>query len=79
MIPAENVEDLMLREDVVDAVAVGKFHIHPVASIEQGIEILTGVAAGQRGSDSRFEPHTCFALVDARLRDMAQTLKEYQS
>src|ERR1700687_2816135 len=79
MIPAENVEDLMLREDVVEAVAAGQFHIHPVASIEQGIEILTGVAAGQRGSDGRFEPHTCFALVDARLRDMAQTLKEYQS
>jgi ATP-dependent Lon protease len=78
MIPAENVEDLMLREDVVDAVAAGKFHIHPVATIEQGIEILTGVAAGQRGSDGRFEAHTCFALVDARLRDMAQTLKEYE-
>src|SRR6201993_196826 len=42
MIPASNVEDLMLREDVLDAVAAGKFHIWPVGKIEEGIEVLTG-------------------------------------
>ena len=47
LIPVENVEDLMLRDDVIEAVAAGKFHVHPVARIEEGIEILTGVAAGQ--------------------------------
>ncbi len=78
IIPSENVEDLMLREDVVEAVAAGRFHIHPVASVEQGIEILTGVRAGQRGAEGTFEPDTCYALVDQRLREMAKTLKEFE-
>ena len=47
LIPAENVEDLMLRDEVIDAVAKKKFHIYPVATIGQGIEILTGVRAGK--------------------------------
>ena len=46
MMPASNVEDLMLREDILDAVAAGKFHVWPVAKIEEGIEILTGMTAG---------------------------------
>src|SRR5260370_704344 len=73
IIPSENVEDLMLREDVVEAVAAGRFHIHPVASVEQGIEILTGVRAGQRGAEGTFEPDTCYSLVDQRLRRIAKT------
>ncbi|HYB62137.1 MAG TPA: AAA family ATPase [Methylomirabilota bacterium] len=48
IIPSENVEDLMLRDDVIDAVIAGKFHIYPVATVEQGIAILTGVKAGAR-------------------------------
>ena len=43
LIPAENVDDLMLRDDVIEAVAKGQFHLYPVATVEQGIEILTGV------------------------------------
>ncbi len=78
LIPAENVEDLMLRDDVVEAVAQGKFHVLPVTTIEEGIEILTGVAAGKRDSAGRFEPGTVFALVDQRLRQMAETLREYE-
>ena len=78
MIPSENIEDLMLREDVLEAVAAGKFHVFPVSAIEQGIEILSGVCAGCRGSDGSFEPGTIFALVDTRLRDMANTLKEFE-
>jgi lon-related putative ATP-dependent protease len=78
MIPIENVDDLMLREDVIEAVTAGRFHIHPVASIAQGIEILTGVKAGARGTDDKFEPDTVFALADTRLHQMAQTLHEYE-
>jgi ATP-dependent Lon protease len=78
LIPAENVEDLMLREDVIDAVAVGQFHVWPVARIEEGIEILTGVRAGTRGPDGKFEEATVFALVDARLRELAMTMKEFE-
>ena len=78
LIPAENVEDLMLRDEVIDAVRKGQFHIYPVATIEQGIEILTGVCAGKRIPSGRFEPDSLFAKADARLGQMAATLREYE-
>jgi len=78
MMPDSNVEDLMLREDILDAVSAGKFHIWPVAKIEQGIEILTGTMAGQKNADGKYDPGTVFALMDDRLRDMAKTLKEFE-
>ena len=78
MMPESNVEDLMLREDVLEAVATGKFHIWPVAKVEQGIEILTGAAAGQRNGDGTFEAGTVSALIDERLREMAKTMKEFE-
>jgi lon-related putative ATP-dependent protease len=78
LIPAENVEDLMLRDEVIDAVAKKKFHIYPVATIEQGIEILTGVRAGKRGKTRKFEPGSVFAAVDSRLREMADTLRRFE-
>jgi len=68
----------MLREDVLEAVATGKFHIWPVAKVEQGIEILTGAAAGQRNGDGTFEAGTVSALIDERLREMAKTMKEFE-
>src|SRR5438309_712203 len=76
-IPAANVEDLMLREDLLEAVAAKKFHVWPVARIEQGIELLTGVPAGNRNGDGTFAAGTAFALLDARLAEMAEALKEY--
>ncbi|HUL15439.1 MAG TPA: AAA family ATPase [Terriglobales bacterium] len=78
LIPASNVEDLMLREDLLDAVATKKFHIWPVARIEQGIEILSGSAAGRKNGDGTFDAASVFAKVDARLKDMARTLKEFE-
>ncbi len=78
MIPAANVEDLMLREDVLEAVKSGKFHIWPIGRVEQGVELLTGIRAGQRNGDGGFEKGTVFALVDQRLREMAETLKEFE-
>ena len=78
LMPASNVEDLMLRDDVLEAVAAGKFHIWPVAKVEEGVEILTGLAAGRKNGDGTFEPATVFALVDERLRDMAKTMKEFE-
>jgi predicted ATP-dependent protease len=78
MIPESNVEDLMLREDVLDAVAAGQFHIWPVAKVEQGIDLLTGVAAGNKNGEGTFELGTVFALMDERLREMAKTLKEFE-
>src|ERR1700681_3632983 len=79
MIPSENIEDLMLRDDVIEAVAAGKFHILPVTSLEEGIEILTGVKAGRRDAKGAFEPDTVYAHVDRRLYEMATTLKSFES
>lgn len=78
MIPQANVEDLMLREDVLDTVASGKFHIWPIARVEQGVELLTGKPAGQRNGSGKFEDGTVFARVDDRLRDMARMMKEFE-
>jgi len=78
LIPAENVDDLMLRDDVIDAVAKGRFHIYPVGTVEQGIEILTGVRAGQRDASGKFQDGTLFSKVDARLRSMADALHSYE-
>ncbi|MFI5098064.1 MAG: Lon protease family protein [Candidatus Acidiferrales bacterium] len=78
MIPAANVEDLMLREDVLEAVKIGKFHIWPIGRVEQGVELLIGIRAGQRDGDGGFEKSTVFAMVDQRLREMAKTMKEFE-
>jgi predicted ATP-dependent protease len=78
MMPESNVEDLMLREDVLEAVAAGKFHVWPVGKVEQGIELLTGMAAGKKNGDGKFEPGTVLALIDERLHAMARTLKEFE-
>jgi predicted ATP-dependent protease len=78
MMPESNVEDLMLREDVLEAVTAGKFHVWPVSKIEQGIEILTQTVAGQKNGEGKFEAGTVFALMDERMRHMARTLKEFE-
>ncbi len=77
MIPLSNVDDLMLREDVLDAVARGKFHIWPIARVEQGVELLTGTPAGVRSGSGKFDQGTVFARVDERLRDMARMMKDF--
>lgn len=75
LIPAANRENLMLREDVVEAVREGRFHIYLVKHIDEGIEILTGVPAGERGPDGSFPEGTIHGKVAARLKEMAAQLK----
>jgi lon-related putative ATP-dependent protease len=77
LIPAENVEDLMLRDEVIEAVAKGHFHIYPVATIEQGIEILTGVHAGKNRASGKFDPDSVFARANTRLGQMASAMKDF--
>ncbi len=77
LIPESNVRNLMLKEEVVEAVKKGKFHIFSVRTINEGIEILTGVKAGERQPDGTFEEDTINYKVDKRLKAMAETLKEY--
>jgi lon-related putative ATP-dependent protease len=68
MIPAANVNNLMLRKDVVEAVDQGRFHVWQVSTIEQGIEVLTGVPAGQVDEHFQFPPDTVFGAVQAKLK-----------
>ncbi len=77
LIPATNVKHLMLHSRVVDAVKDGKFHIYPVETIDRGIEILTGVAAGARGPDGRFPEDTINHKVEARLIELAETRRAF--
>ncbi len=77
MIPESNVQNLMLKEEVLDAVKAGQFNIYSVKSIDEGIEVLTGTKAGQRKVDGTYEEGTVNFLVDKALREMADKLKEY--
>ncbi|MCP2619492.1 glutamate--tRNA ligase [Candidatus Aminicenantes bacterium AC-335-K20] len=77
IIPEKNVKDLMLRDDVIQAVKEGKFHIYPIKTIDEGIEILTGVKAGKRKPDGTFEKGTVNYLVDKTLREFAEQWKEF--
>jgi lon-related putative ATP-dependent protease len=71
LIPASNVKNLMLRRDVVDAVAAGKFQVYPVENVDQGIEILTGVPAGTRDAVGQFPAGTINFRVERRLSEFA--------
>ncbi len=79
MIPHQNAGDLMLRKDVVEAVASGKFHIYPVQTIDQGITILTGVAAGEKGPDGTYPAETVNFRVDERLQELAQKMRMFEA
>ncbi len=81
IVPAANVPNLMLREDVADAVAAGQFHIYPVRTIDEGIELLTGIPAGERGPDGAaphgaYPPDSVNGRIEGRLRDLAEKNKE---
>jgi len=72
ILPADNVVNLMLDDEVIQAVAQGRFHIHPVTTVEEAMEILTGRPAGVRGPDGTFPEGSLYARVDARLARLAQ-------
>ena len=78
VIPASNVQNLMLKEELVEAGKAGKFRIYPVRTIDEGIEVLTGVEAGVRRKDGNFREGTVNYLVDRRLKEMAEKLREFQ-
>jgi predicted ATP-dependent protease len=75
MIPSRNVRNLMLRADVVEAVRGGCFHVYAVSSIDEGIELLTGVAAGLR-IDGCYPPGSVNALVEEKLRSYADKMRK---
>jgi lon-related putative ATP-dependent protease len=77
IIPHQNIKNLMLRKDVIEAVEKGQFHIYPVNNIDQGIEILTGIKAGKAKKDGSFEEGTLNFLVDEELQRLAQSWKTF--
>jgi len=77
LIPAANVKHLMLDRRVVEAAGAGRFRIHAVETIAQGIEILTGMPAGERGADGAFPDGTINHLVEARLIQLAEARRAF--
>ncbi|MGI6318905.1 MAG: AAA family ATPase [Firmicutes bacterium] len=68
IIPHQNIINLMLDEEVVEAVREGKFHIYAVKTVEEGMEILTGMPAGERGEDGKYPAGTINYLVEQKLK-----------
>jgi len=77
VIPASNADNLMLHEDVVAAVAEGQFHIWTIDHIDEGIELLTGVPAGQRDESGEYPQGTVHQVVQARLFELAKELNKF--
>ncbi len=78
VVPRANEADLMLREDLVDAVRRRRFHVTSVASVEEAIEALTGLPAGRRRADGSYTPGSIFGRADARLRELVLGLREWK-
>ncbi len=77
LIPAANVKHLMLRHDVVAACAAGKFHVYPVSTIDEGIELLTGMPAGARDENGLFPDGTINQRVEVKLIVLAEQARLY--
>jgi lon-related putative ATP-dependent protease len=77
LIPAANVEHLMLRQAVIDAAERGEFHVYPVKNVNEGIELLTGVPAGERDKEGAFPEGTINQRVEARLIELAQRQRDF--
>ncbi|WP_273846180.1 Lon protease family protein [Rubrobacter calidifluminis] len=75
LIPASNVDNLMLRRDVVEAVERGDFHIYPVETIDEGIELLTGVPAGEPDEEGNYPEDTVNGMVERRLAELGERMR----
>lgn len=78
MIPRSNIGDLALAQEVIDAVKEGSFHIWSVETVDQGIEVVMGIAAGEKDDSGKYPEGTVNYLVDKRLEDLAKGLKEFE-
>jgi len=77
MIPESNIKDLMLRKNVIEAVKKGDFHVYAVKTIDEGIEILTGKAAGEMQPGGTYPKGTINGLVNEKLKSLAEGLKKF--
>ena len=76
LMPRSNLRNLMLRHDVIEAVSQGKFHIYAVDSVDEGIEVLTGTAAGARGADGHYPEDSVNGRVEKKLEQFAERQKQ---
>jgi predicted ATP-dependent protease len=76
IIPKANVQDLMLKKEVVDAVQAGQFHVWAIGHADEALELLTGLPAGSRLPDGTFEPDTVNGRVDRKLKEMMELARE---
>lgn len=77
LIPRTNIPNLVLSRDVQEAVDAQQFHIFAIDTVDEGIELLTGIPAGERGSDGLFPKNTVNGKVERRLRQMAGQVKDF--
>jgi len=77
LIPVSNVKHLMLRADVVAAAEAGRFQVWPVATVDEALELLTGIPAGVRGTDGRFPEGTVNRRVDERLASFSEKARSF--
>jgi ATP-dependent Lon protease len=77
LIPPQNVKDLMLRHDVVEAVRKGQFHVYAVKTVDEGVELLTGKKAGKRLPGGSFEKGSVNDIIDRKLTDYARKVKKF--
>ena len=78
LIPFQNVKNLALSDEVVDAVKEGKFHIYPISTIDEGIELLTGVNAGKLQENGKYEKYSINYLVSEKLRKYAEKSMKFE-
>lgn len=78
LIPVANTKHLMLRHDVIEAVAAGQFHIYPIQYIDQGIEILTDMVAGEPDEEGKYPPDTVNGRAQTRLEKLAEKRQEIE-
>ena len=77
LIPSANVRHLMLRQDVIDAVSAGHFHIYPVSHVDEGLALLTGLPAGEPNPDGSYPAGSLNRLIVDRLEDIIQKQRQY--
>ena len=78
LIPRENVQHLMLRHDVVAAVAAGRFNIYPITTVDDALALLTGLAAGERDADGKFPADSVNGLVEHKLKRLAEIQRDFE-
>jgi len=74
LIPVQNVDNLMLKDEIVEAVRDGRFHIYAVRTIDEGIELLTGIPAGQPDENGEYPKDTIHYRVNAKLHEWTETM-----